>query len=56
VEGFAVLEKPGTEKEFTLIREPEPVVVTEIAGNDRVVKGFPRDEAFELMPGGQALK
>jgi hypothetical protein len=51
-----VLEKPGAEKELALVLEPEPVIITEVAGNDRMIEGLPGDEAFELMPGVQALK
>src|ERR1700733_8451544 len=36
--------------------EPKPVVITKIAGNDRMIEGLPGDKAFELMPGVKALK
>jgi len=53
---LGVLKEIGAEKEFPLLFETQPVVISEMSGDDRVVKSFPRDETLELMSVVKTLK
>jgi hypothetical protein len=56
VKVLGVLEKIGAEKEFPLLFEAQPVVISEMPGDNRVIKSFPRDETLELMSVVKTLK
>jgi hypothetical protein len=49
VKVLGVLEEIGAKKEFPLLFKIQPVVISEMTGDDRVVKSFPCNEALELM-------
>ena len=53
---LGVLEEIGAEKEFPLLFEIQSVVISEMPGDDRVIKSFPRDETLELVSVVKTLK
>jgi hypothetical protein len=56
MEVLGVLKKIGAEKKFPLFFKTQSVIISKIPGDNGVVKSFPRNKTFELMPGVQLLK
>ena len=52
---LAVLEKPGTEEEFALVFESKTVIISEVTGDNRMIKSLFCNKSFELMSCVEAL-
>jgi hypothetical protein len=53
---LGVLEEISSEKEFPLLFEVQPVVISEMTRDDRVIESFPRNETLELVSVVKTLK
>jgi hypothetical protein len=47
---LGLLELIGTKKEFPLLVQTQSVIIFEMTGNNRMIKGLARDEFLKLLP------
>ena len=49
MEVLGVLEEKGAKQEFPLIFQPQPVIISKVTRDYRMIKGLGGEKAFELM-------
>lgn len=54
-EVFGMLKKPGAEEKFPLLFQSQPVIIGQVTGDNRMVKGFPSNKTLKLVPVIEAL-
>jgi hypothetical protein len=56
MEVLGMLELIGAKKEFPLLFQTQPVIITHVPGYNRMIEGLPGNKFLELMSGIKMLK
>jgi hypothetical protein len=54
-EVLGVFKQPGTEEKFALLFQSQPVIIGQVAGNNRMIEGLPYNKTLKLVPVVEAL-